>query len=402
MQIPVVLMGANYYTGLGAIRTLGRRGVAVYALDYYFPNAYALYSRYTSRKILCPDINKDEKVVADFLIELGKELPTRAVLMASADSYALLICRYSEALKPYYIFPEMPPGLHERIINKKGLSEIAREHNLNAPLTHIADPAADLEAIAGSMPYPCIIKPSLSHKFVKVFRQKCLFANNRKELLAALEKARERELEVMVQEIIPGFDDQMYVFDAYINAGGRATHTFCGQKLRQFPINFGSSTLTHQVYDEQLIEIGLDYMKRIGYRGFGEIEFKKDPASGEYKLIEINARLSTLNILFDKCGVEFTYVIYRDLIGDPLPDYHLREEKPWAFWHAYEDIFSVSAYLKKKQLTVGQVLKPWLHHKKAFAVWAADDIRPAFVFALMILRKAAGKLRRLAFGARDS
>ncbi|HOJ84074.1 MAG TPA: carboxylate--amine ligase, partial [Bacillota bacterium] len=73
MKPAAVILGANYYTPLGAIRTLGRRGVKVYALDYHFPTAYALSSKYVFKKVLCPDVNKDEQGMARFLIELGKQ-----------------------------------------------------------------------------------------------------------------------------------------------------------------------------------------------------------------------------------------------------------------------------------------------------------------------------------------
>jgi predicted ATP-grasp superfamily ATP-dependent carboligase len=397
MQVPVVLLGANFYTALGAIRSLGRRKVPVYALDYHFPTAYALSSKYVTKKILCPDINKGDEALSHFLVEMGKEFSERPVLMATADSYALMISRNARELSQYYRFPELPEGLLEKIIDKKGLSELAAEHGLSAPQTFIAGNGADLEMIATEINYPCIIKPALSHKFVRIFRQKCLFANNRNELVAALEKARSGNLVVMVQEVIPGFDDCMYVFDAYINAEGRATHTFTAQKLRQFPINFGSSTLTHHCYDQTLAETGLDYMEKLGYRGYGEIEFKKHPENGRYYMIEINARLSTLNILFDMCGVEFTYAMYRDLIGDPLPDFHLTEDQPWAFWHAYEDMISVRSYLREKQLTAAEVIKPWLSHRKAHAIWAADDIKPLFAFGKVILSKLTDKLKRIIF-----
>jgi D-aspartate ligase len=395
MQVPVVLLGANFYTALGAIRSLGRRKVPVYALDYHFPTAYALSSKYVTKKILCPDINKGDDELVSFLVEMGKGFSERPVLLATADSYALMISRHAEQLSRYYRFPEMPTGLLERIIDKKGLSELAAEHKLCAPQTFVAGDGADPGRIAAEINYPCIIKPALSHKFVRIFRQKCLFANNSNELLEALERARSGNLAVMVQEVIPGFDDCMYVFDAYVNKEGRITHTFTAQKLRQFPINFGSSTLTHHLYDRELVETGLDYMKKLGYRGYGEIEFKKHPENGRFYMIEINARLSTLNILFDKCGVEFTYAMYRDLIGDPLPDFHLTEDQPWAFWHAYEDMISVSAYLRKKQLTPKEVIKPWLNHHKAHAIWAADDIKPLFSFSKVILGKIGDKIRRV-------
>jgi predicted ATP-grasp superfamily ATP-dependent carboligase len=228
-----------------------------------------------------------------------------------------------------------------------------------------------------------------------VFRQKCLFSENNEDLIAALEKARRENLEVMVQEIIPGFDDHMYVFDVYINREGKATHTYTAQKLRQFPINFGSSTLTRHKHVQELVDSGLKYMKSIGYRGYGEIEFKQHADSGRFYMIEINARLSTLNVLFDKCGVEFTYAMYRDLIGNPLPDMHLTEDQPWVFWHAFEDFISSIAYLRSKQLTLGEIIKPWFSYKKAHAIWALDDPLPLFTFSRIVLGRAAGKLVRV-------
>ncbi len=393
--LPAVILGANFYTALGAIRTLGRRGVPVYALDYHFPTAYALSSRYVTRRILCPDINRDEEGLADFLVQLGRDFTEPPVLMATHDSYALLISRYAEELAPYFLFPDNRKGLLESIIDKKGLAELAAEHNLRIPQTLFVDSHSDPQTIARSMSYPCIIKPALSHMFVKVFRQKCLHAADSDALIAALEQAVKSGLAVMVQEIIPGFDDRMYCFDVYIDRAGRATHSLAAQKLRQFPINFGSSTLTRQCYDRRLIALGLDYMERLGYRGYGEIEFKKHPENSEYYLIEINARLSTLNALFDRCGVEFTYIMYRDLTGDPLPDFHLREERPWAFWHAYEDMISCAAYLKTRQLTPGQIIKPWLAHRKAHAIWAADDIKPLLSFIKLIAGKVTNKLLRV-------
>ncbi|HHX87054.1 MAG TPA: carboxylate--amine ligase [Firmicutes bacterium] len=397
MAAKAVILGANFYTALGAIRTLGRHGVKVYALDYDFSRAYALSSRYVFRKVFCPDINQDEEALADFLLRLGRQFEQPPVLMASADNYALLISRYAEELAPYYLFPDNPPRLLETIINKRGLYRLSQQHGLQMPLTYFPDNEAAIKEAAEGISYPCIVKPSISHRFVKVFRSKCLLVNDTASLIEALKKARAAGLEVMVQEIIPGFDDQMFCFDVYINREGRPTHTLVAQKLRQFPANFGSSTLTHQCYDPEIVELGLEYMRKLGYRGYGEIEFKRHPENGRLYMIEINARLSSLNVLFDLCGVEFTYIMYRDLIGEPLPDYHLREEKPWAFWHAYEDFVTIRQYRRTGQLTWGQIIKPWFTHRKAHAIWAADDPKPLLSFGRIIFRKVVNKVQRLLF-----
>ena len=36
-------------------------------------------------------------------------------------------------------------------------------------------------------------------------------------------------------------------------------------------------------------------------------------------MIEINVRISNLNALLAQAGLNFPYIMYRDLIGDPLP-----------------------------------------------------------------------------------
>jgi len=372
LEIPVVILGVNFYTALGAIRTLGRRGVPVYALDHHLPIPYPVASRYVTETVLCPAVT-DETALAGFLIEFSERFDEPPVLMATIDSYAIFISRATEKLAPHYRFPANRPGYLEQLIDKQGLARVAEDLGLRTPKTMLAGEGADLQNICREMPYPCIVKPALSYKFVQVFRQKCLLAADESNLLEALEAAKKSGLEVIVQEVIPGFDDRMFVFDFYVDRLGRITHTMSGQKLRQFPIHFGSSTLTRQAYDPELEAIGLDYADRLGYRGFGELEFKKHDHTGLYYMIEINARLSTLNALFDKCGQEFAYILYR-----------------------FEDMISVISYLRKRELNLLQVIRPWLGHRKAHAVWAADDPLPLLVFLKLVLGKAARKLLRLA------
>lgn len=391
-EIPVVFLGANYYTGLSGIRTLGRRKVKVYALDYDLGIAYGLASRYVHRKVLCPNVNTDEQGLVDFLVGLSREIGGKPVLIPSHDAYALMISRHSRVLAEHYLFHRMPDGLHEKIVDKQGLYQLAVEHGLKMPLTFFPSSHAEDLAAAGKVGYPCLVKPSISHLFVKMFRQKLFVARNREELSAALARCREARIGVMVQQLIPGFDDHMFVVDILVDQNGAATHTMTAQKLRQFPANFGSSTLTHQFPVPHLIPPSVEFLKRIGFRGYCEFEFKRHRDTGDYYMIEINARLSTLNSLFDACNLPYAYLVYRDLIGEPLPPFHLEEHLNYAFYHFYEDIFSVRQYRRNGQLTWGQIIKPWLKHKKIYAVWAADDPLPSFYFLKLV---AARLLRRL-------
>jgi len=64
-----------------------------------------------------------------------QEFKIKPVLMATADSYALMISRNADLLKEYYHFPAMPDGLLEKIIDKKGLAELVEHHQLKGPMT---------------------------------------------------------------------------------------------------------------------------------------------------------------------------------------------------------------------------------------------------------------------------
>ena len=386
-QVPVVFLGANYYTGLGGIRTLGRRGVPVYALDYNFTNAYGLSSRYVYRRVLCPNINTNEEELVQFLIDFAVNFPQKPVLIPSHDAYVLMLSRLSDVLAKHYLFHQMPPGLLEQIIDKRGLYELAQKHQAKMPQTFFPASPEDDEETANNITYPCLVKPTYSHLFMKVFHKKCFVAQNTEELKAALKLARDANIEVMVQQLIPGFDDHIYLLEAFIDQNGNATHTMTAQKLRQYPANFGVSTFTRQCYVPEIIEPGIDFLQRMGFRGYCEMEYKKHAETGEYYLLEINARLSSLNVLFDACGIEFTYLIYRDLIGQALPPKHLKQNLNLAFYHLYEDIFSVRGYRRSKQLSWKEIILPWLKHKKVYAIWAWDDPLPAFHFIKMIIGK---------------
>src|SRR5699024_3246484 len=142
---------------------------------------------------------------------------------------------------------------------------------------------------------PCLVKPVDTAAFTMKFRTKLFKVHTEEELNDTVEKVRNADLEVIVQRIIPGFDDHMYTFDAYLNQDAKVTHWTTAQKFRQYPINFGASVYTVQKHVPGLYEAGAAFLEAIKYKGFAEIEFKKDAETGDFYLIEINARITNFN-----------------------------------------------------------------------------------------------------------
>lgn len=161
--------------------------------------------------------------------------------------------------------------------------------------------------------------------------------------------------------------------------------------MRQFPINFGASVYTEQKYVKELADIGIPFVEKIGYRGFGEIEFKKDEKTGRYYLIEINTRTTNLNNLLYKSGLNFPYIQYKDMINDNLSPKVIDYDTGYVFRYFFEDRLAIRDYITNGQLSRLEIYKS-LFRKKAPAIWSISDPLPAFNYSYILIKKALNKI----------
>lgn len=387
-----VILGTNYFIGLSIIRSLGVEGIHTVAIDYSKDETYGAKSKYLKEHLIGPHYKKEAGKLLEFLINYGKKQELKPVLYPGADPYVEFIDDHLNELKKYYLIAMTEQGLWKRIMDKEELHKLAKKHGVLVPET--ARPADEdfIDKIENEIKFPCIVKPTDSPSFVSIFRTKTFLCKNMDDLRKSLNRAHEAGQEVIVQRIIPGFDDHMYTLDAHINQDSDITHWTTCQKHRQYPINFGASVYTEQKYVQELYDIGAPFFKALGYKGFAEIEFKKDQDTGKFYLIEINVRTTTLNILLYKAGINFPYVAYRELIGQPLEPKAVKEDTGIMFRYLHEDLLAIRDYVKDGQLTYGQVLKS-LFRKKAPAIWSFNDPKPGFDYFLMLMKKMRRRIK---------
>lgn len=393
MNHKAVILGANYYIGLSVIRGLGRNNISVVAVDYQEEGTYGFHSKYVSEKLIAPHYRKNTKEYIQFLIDYAKSQDHKPVLFPCADPYVEVVDAHLDELKRYYLINQEKQGLFTDLMDKNTLHDIAVEHGVNVPETIRIDEEDFLVKVQQLAGYPCIVKPSDSPAFVEVFRKKMFKVNNVSELQEAIKKAKAHHLEVFIQRIIPGFDDHMYTFDCYLNQESKVTHYMTCNKNRQYPINFGASVYTEQLHVPELYTIGAPFLETVGFKGFAEIEFKKDADTGQYYLIEINVRTTNLNALLEKVGLNFPYIAYRELIGQPVENKFIEYSTHRTFIYAFEDVLAIRGYIKTKQLTRWSVFKSFFR-KKAYAIWALDDTKPYFNYMGQLFSKVLNKLKR--------
>lgn len=394
MNNKAVILGTNYYIGLSVIRCLGVHGIHTVAVDYSQENTYGAKSKYCSEQLVSPHYKEDTKAFVDFLKDYASKQSSPPVLILCHDSYVEIIDDHLEELREYYLIPQTEAGLYTNLMNKEALHRLAMDKGVAVPETIRVNEENFFEKIETIIKYPCIVKPVDSPTFVAKFRRKIFKVHNKAELEEALAKVKDAGLEVIVQRIIPGFDDHMYTFDAYLNQEAKVVHWSTCQKYRQYPINFGASVYTGQKYVPELYDIGAKFFEEVKYKGFAEIEFKKDAETGRFYLIEVNVRITNFNSLLYKIGLNIPYITYRELTGNPLAPKAIEEDTNIVFWYGYEDLLAIKDYIKTGQLTFREVFLS-LFKPKAYAIWDWTDPAPALSYAGIILGKVFKKVFRI-------
>jgi len=390
MKNKAVILGSNYYIGLSIIRCLGKEGIHTVAMDYSKENTYGAQSKYLSEQLIVPHYKKEEQKLVEFMVDYAKKETSKPVLFPSGDPYVEFIDRNFDALKEYYLFPMDKKGKWTDAMMKDTLEKLAVKYQMPIPPSVELNDKELTKKVEEIVGYPCILKPTESTMFVAKFRVKNFILNNKEELLKFKKTIQESNLDGVVQRIIPGFDDHMYTYDAYLNKDSEVTHWMTCQKHRQFPINYGASVYTEQRLVPELHEVSKRFFKEIGYKGFGEIEFKKDANTGLFYMIEINTRTTNLNNLLYKAGINFPLLAYREMVGEKIVPENKIYDTKIHFQYLYEDLLAIREYIRAGQLTRTSIFMS-LFRKKAPAIFSLDDLKPGFGFIGMVARKVRKK-----------
>lgn len=370
----LVTAGGSVGNRLGVIRAFGRRGVPVVYLDSE-PSSTVRYSKYISTRLKCPSLRESEKKFVDALLAFGRKNYGRMMIIPTGDREVLAISKNQAELEQYYHLPVPAFETVQELVNKKNFYRLLVKMHFPHPETYFPESIEELRSMGKQLAYPCIIKPAYSLPFQEEFGRKCFVINSIQDLEQAMEKLRRKDVEVMIQEIIPG--RETYMFYAYLNRKSEPL-AICGyDKVRQYPLDYGSGSFCRSSWRPHLIEGCTKLLRAIGYCGFAEPELKKDPRDGQYKLLEINARTTLQNRLAASCGADVEYAAYLDAAGQcPRKAISSRNGVSWV--DDFTDVLSCLTLARRKQISVADALSSWIAaDAHSLACW--DDPAP-FIF----------------------
>ena len=154
---PALVLSAQNYGPLGIIRSLGRIGVDVFAVDAD-PGLAASRSRHLRGRFVFDMKTATPEATVDYLLDVGKRIGRPTVLFPTWDQTALLASEYQDVLSERFLFPRQPPGLAESLADKKTMDALARRHSVPTPGLTLPGSVEDVERFADQAVFPVVLK----------------------------------------------------------------------------------------------------------------------------------------------------------------------------------------------------------------------------------------------------
>jgi D-aspartate ligase len=359
-DLAAAVVDVGWVNGLAAIRSLGRAGIRVLAVDHR-PSALGFRSRY-AEPFLSADSHADPTRFVASIRALGE-----VVVFPTHDGQLNLIAQHLGDLQVLAPFPDW--DILEQVQSKRAQLDQAAAAGVDVPQTQYPRTVAEARAAAEEIGLPVLVKPEHPVGFKQRFRRQAFCCETLDEVEHAYTRAE--EFGAMVQELIPGGDDTLYTVGSYVARDGRPLGVFSGRKLRQTPPGIGTCRVGEAIWVQDAVDAALRLLEAFDYFGLSQVEFKRDPRDGKFKLMEINPRLWQWHGLAAACGVDLPRIAYADLVGEKPGEVTMNgESKRWAItlMPGESPAFQRPPYVD--------------------AVFARDDLKPAAVHLARVVRSA--------------
>ena len=324
--IGAVVVGGDH-PGLAIARSLGRRGIPVVILEDQ--HCISLYSRYVRRVVRVADI-LDERRTVDAVLEAGRRWNlANWVLLPTRDETVAAFSRHRNELAAFFRVSTGEWQSVQWAWDKKKTYDLSETLGIPCPKTFNPRGVQELPELYSRL--PLAIKPAVKENFFYATGAKAWRADTVEQLHGFYEKAARqiRPEEILIQEIIPGDGREQFSYCAFVR-DGRPHSTLTARRARQHPREFGRAATYVETVDVPAIEeLSERFLKAIEYSGLVEIEYKRDPRDGKYKLLDVNARAWGFHGIGAGCGVDFPYLLFADQLGFPLEPVRAKAGVGW-------------------------------------------------------------------------
>lgn len=372
---------------LSTVRALGSQGVPVAVVTTSSVHI-AQFSRWAKEHHDLPEFQQQPESLLDLLERHRGRWRGRA-LFATEDQGLELLSRHRDTLEPCYRVVAPPHDVTRQLLRKDLLHQVAAAEGVELPIVYGTASEATMDR--GEIRYPVVIKPIESYRFVERFGKKLFIAHDRDALAHSIAALTGTGIAAQVVEFIPGPDSQFCNYSVYLDRDGETLAELGMRKLRKSPPFFGVCRVAEVADAAEMREPTLRILRRIGWWGMANAEFKRDPRDGSLRMMEINGRCFLMQGLALAAGINYPFMAWREAV---LGERERVEHRDWdGVWlNEIDDLYHMLMFRHVEGLSLRQYLAPWTR-PKAFAIWSRRDWKPF----LMHFAHGARKVARMAF-----
>jgi predicted ATP-grasp superfamily ATP-dependent carboligase len=324
MNSKVFITDGHWRKSLAAVRALGRKGITV-TVGESTRLATAAFSKYCHRAVVYPSPNYRPSEFIDFFL---KELSRTSyqMLLPMEDETLNLISRYHTEFTRLTYLPIVSFEKLSFAQRKDKILQMAEKHGIPIPRTWYIDDISQLKKLKNILPYPIVIKPTISSGAVGI-----CYSDKPGDLMEKYLSVHQRFPYPLIQELIP-IEGPGYGASFLVDERGKLRASFVHKRLREYPVTGGASTLRESVRRDDIRDMAQVLLNALNWFGVVMVEFKVDPRDNIPKLMEVNPRFWGSLSLAVEAGVNFPYLLYRMSRGEtfkPVEHYRIGKKCRW-------------------------------------------------------------------------
>lgn len=283
-MINVIVTDVKYRMALAPIRELAKKGYGIIAADFEnVPDKERLgnYSKYIKNKISLSE--SEEKFVED-VKEICKT--ERNILLPVNRKSLTKVIENSNELSKYCDFLVPTKKALELADDKNTICQIAKKVGVPVPKTTSLEEHKDINEMAKSVNYPCIIKYRNGEAMGKKPKDRYKIVNNEEEFIKAYTEMDKIDKNPIASDYIKGHDIGIAVV---VNKEHKIVDFICYESYREYPIEGGPTCFLKTIFSRKLLTYASRLLEEIEFTGIAMLDFKGTVDKPYF--LEINPRV---------------------------------------------------------------------------------------------------------------
>ncbi len=310
----ILILDAEFPSALTILRSLCSKGLYC-DIGCADSNPISQYSRYGHQSFCYPDPLVETAAFIDFICQLLRK--NNYDLVFPVTERSLIPLAQSTKLDPWRDRLAIADlNSLKQVLDKSQTLALAQRCQIPVPYSHEITTLTELEDIATQLDYPVVLKPGQSIPNADIRRQLSVCYAHTATDLINLGQNLLPYCSLLVQQYVRGDGTGIELLSSH----GEVVYAFQHQRLHELPLTGGGSCYRKSItINPLLLDASRKLIASLNWHGVAMVEFKWQPETGEYWLMEINGRFWGSLPLAYAAGADFPYMLYDLLVNQRLP-----------------------------------------------------------------------------------